>query len=95
MTQIPRMLRQRPGRICRKTVYIIALLSSTFAYAQLFTFSKQELIDYKAKSPFDRLADGCPNDRAGPRLGLHEEHQRPKLRNATARSKNLLRCTEL
>src|SRR6266702_32615 len=58
VTQILRML--RPSRICRKTVYVMALLSSTCAYAQLFTFSKQELIDYTANSPFDRLADGRP-----------------------------------
>ena len=36
------------------------LLVSTFAYAQLFTFPKQDLIDYTAKSPFDRLPDGRP-----------------------------------
>lgn len=58
MTQILRML--RPSRICRKTLYVMALLSSTCAYAQLFTFSKQELIDYTANSPFERLADGRP-----------------------------------
>ena len=34
----------------------MALLSSTCAYAQVFTFSKQELIDYTAKSLFDKLA---------------------------------------
>jgi len=34
----------------------MAVLSSTCAYAQVFTFSKQELIDYTAKSLFDRLA---------------------------------------
>jgi 4-hydroxy-4-methyl-2-oxoglutarate aldolase len=58
MTQILRVL--RPSRICRKTVYVMALLSSTCAHAQLFNFSKQELIDYTANSPFDRLADGRP-----------------------------------
>ncbi len=43
-----------------KGVFVIILLASTSAYAQLYTFSKQELIDYTAKSPFDRLADGRP-----------------------------------
>jgi 4-hydroxy-4-methyl-2-oxoglutarate aldolase len=43
-----------------KGVFVITLLASTSAYAQLYTFSKQELIDYTAKSPFDRLADGRP-----------------------------------
>src|SRR6202023_1763392 len=43
-----------------KGVFVITLLASTSAYAQLYTFSKQELIDYTAKSPFDTLADGRP-----------------------------------
>src|ERR1700736_3519022 len=43
-----------------KDVWVITLLASTCAYAQLFTFPKQELIDYTAKSPFDRLPDGRP-----------------------------------
>lgn len=30
------------------------------ASAQLFTFSKQDLVDYTAKNPFDRLPDGRP-----------------------------------
>lgn len=36
------------------------LLSSTYVRAQLFTFPKQELIDYTATSPFDRMPDGRP-----------------------------------
>src|SRR5258708_32568471 len=43
-----------------KGVFVIILLASTSAYAQLYTFSKQELIDFTANSPFDRLADGRP-----------------------------------
>jgi 4-hydroxy-4-methyl-2-oxoglutarate aldolase len=43
-----------------KSIFVITLLASTSAYAQLYTLSKQELIDYTAKSPFDRLADGRP-----------------------------------
>src|SRR5216683_1614327 len=43
-----------------KGVFVITLLASTSAYAQLYTFSKQELIDYTTKSPFNRLADGRP-----------------------------------
>ena len=38
----------------------LVLVSSNWAEAQLFTFSKQDLIDYTAKSPFDRLPDGRP-----------------------------------
>ncbi|HXN23042.1 MAG TPA: dimethylmenaquinone methyltransferase [Candidatus Dormibacteraeota bacterium] len=30
------------------------------AHAQLFTFSKQELIDYTSQNPFDRFPDGRP-----------------------------------
>ena len=41
-------------------VFVVAMFASTSAYSQLYTFSKQELIDYTAKSPFDRLADGRP-----------------------------------
>jgi 4-hydroxy-4-methyl-2-oxoglutarate aldolase len=43
-----------------KGVFVMALLVSTCAYAQLVTFPRQELIDYTAKSPFDRLPDGRP-----------------------------------
>ncbi|HEY7617407.1 MAG TPA: hypothetical protein VH744_11435 [Terriglobales bacterium] len=36
------------------------LFAATVASAQLFTFSKQQLIDYTAQNPFDRLPDGRP-----------------------------------
>ena len=39
---------------------IFVALLSTYSYAQLFTFPRQELIDYTANSPFDRLPDGRP-----------------------------------
>lgn len=38
----------------------ITLLIPPAAHAQLFTFSKQELIDYTASNPFDRFPDGRP-----------------------------------
>lgn len=38
----------------------LVFVSSTLVQAQLFTFPKQELIDYTAKSPFERLPDGRP-----------------------------------
>src|ERR1051325_2554458 len=38
----------------------IALLVPSSDHAQLFTFSKQELVDYTAQEPFDRLPDGRP-----------------------------------
>jgi len=37
-----------------------ALLAPAPASAQLFTFSRQELVDYTAQSTFDRLPDGRP-----------------------------------
>ncbi len=37
-----------------------ALMAPGFADAQLFQFSKQDLIDYTASNPFDRLPDGRP-----------------------------------
>lgn len=44
----------------RKSTYALALLATTCAYAQLYTFSKQELIDFTADSPFERFPDGRP-----------------------------------
>jgi len=38
----------------------ISLVLGSSAHAQLFTFPKQDLIDYTAKSSFDRFADGRP-----------------------------------
>jgi len=43
-----------------KVVGVVSLLASGHAHAQLFTFPKQELIDYTAKSTFDRFPDGRP-----------------------------------
>jgi 4-hydroxy-4-methyl-2-oxoglutarate aldolase len=38
----------------------VVLFVPTTASCQLLTFSKQDLIDYTAKNPFDRLPDGRP-----------------------------------
>ena len=54
------MLRFTPAVICRHAVYAMSLLASAFAWAQLSTFPKQEMIDYTAKNPFDRFPDGRP-----------------------------------
>src|SRR6478736_2626432 len=54
------MTRPLIGSTIFPILFIMTLLTSTCAYSQLYTFSKQELIDYTAKSPFDRLADGRP-----------------------------------
>ena len=43
-----------------RIVGVVFILASGYAHAQLFTFPKQELIDYTAKSPFDRFPDGRP-----------------------------------
>lgn len=59
MNFIPNTARRAAGLFL--TVLSIALLlASTSAHAQLFSFPKQELIDYTAKSPFERLPDGRP-----------------------------------
>ena len=60
MTQVQRMVLRASLTVFAKAVCATCLLASTFAYAQLFTFPKQDLIDYTAKSPFDRLPDGRP-----------------------------------
>jgi regulator of RNase E activity RraA len=39
---------------------LIALFHPSSANAQLMTFTKQDLIDYTAANPFDRLPDGRP-----------------------------------
>lgn len=41
-------------------LWALALPFSTIASAQLSSFPKQELIDYTAQNPFDRLPDGRP-----------------------------------
>ena len=46
------------------------------SYAQLFNFSKQDLIDYTAQNPFDRLPDGrpkVPDDMIARARGLSSE----------------------
>lgn len=43
-----------------RILFLMLLLASSGAYAQLFTLSRQELIDYTANSPFDRFPDGRP-----------------------------------
>lgn len=39
---------------------VVATLFSSISIAQLISFPKQELIDYTARNPFDRLPDGRP-----------------------------------
>src|SRR5256885_9721779 len=41
-------------------LWTLTLPFSTTASAQLFSFPKQELMDYTAQNPFDRLPDGRP-----------------------------------
>jgi len=47
-------------RIASSVALGIALFVAVPAKAQLVSFSKQDLIDYTAQNPFDRLADGRP-----------------------------------
>jgi 4-hydroxy-4-methyl-2-oxoglutarate aldolase len=60
MTQVQRMDMRAALTTFAKAVSGAVLLASTFSHAQLFTFPKQDLVDYTAKSPFDRLPDGRP-----------------------------------
>ena len=53
-------LRRRTAADCFTFICVLLLLSSTYVWGQLVTFPKQELIDYTASSPFDRLPDGRP-----------------------------------
>jgi 4-hydroxy-4-methyl-2-oxoglutarate aldolase len=54
----------RMGRCLARIASLVALGIALFVAlpvkAQLVTFSKQDLIDYTAQNPFDRLADGRP-----------------------------------
>jgi len=50
------------GKIMKGALCVLAFLFSSprTVRGQLFTFSKQELIDYTAQQPFDRFPDGRP-----------------------------------
>lgn len=50
----------RIGLIISLIACLFVLLHPNAASAQLITFSKQDLIDYTAANPFDRLPDGRP-----------------------------------
>lgn len=41
-------------------ISVITLVASGSTQAQLLSFSKQDLVDYTAQEPFDRLSDGRP-----------------------------------
>jgi regulator of RNase E activity RraA len=49
----------RPLAVLLLSACIVSLFAP-FANAQLFTLSKQELIDYTSQNPFDRFPDGRP-----------------------------------
>jgi len=51
-------VKNRFCRIARSALALLACLPS--AAAQLTSFPKQDLVDYTAKSPFERLPDGRP-----------------------------------
>src|SRR5436309_10505500 len=57
IASIPRSKRSIQALLCGCA---IAFLAPGSIHAQLFTFSKQELMDYTAQEPFDRLSDGRP-----------------------------------
>jgi 4-hydroxy-4-methyl-2-oxoglutarate aldolase len=40
--------------------YVAAMLAPTLVHAQVFTLSKEQLIEYTAQNPFERFPDGRP-----------------------------------
>ena len=53
----------RTNRFCGLVYFFVvvcALRCVPFSSAQLFSFSKQDLLDYTAQNPFSRFADGRP-----------------------------------
>jgi 4-hydroxy-4-methyl-2-oxoglutarate aldolase len=56
--------REEPQRMSRLLflvgVVVSAVLVSSTAFAQLFTLTREQLIEYSAENPFDRFADGRP-----------------------------------
>lgn len=60
MTDFLSSHRARAGLMFCFVACLIFLSFPSSAKAQLLTFSKQELIDYTADNPFDRLPDGRP-----------------------------------
>ena len=51
----------RVARLCMPLMLVFA--APPTSYAQLFNFSKQDLIDYTAQNPFDRLPTNVPRYR--------------------------------
>src|SRR5436190_13167063 len=52
------------------SVSVITFIASGSTQAQLLSFSKQDLVDYTAQEPFDRLPDGRPKvPKRPPRTG--------------------------
>lgn len=53
---------RRPGKRCQAlvTVLVAASFVSAPAWGQVFTMSREQLIKYTAKNPYERFADGRP-----------------------------------
>ncbi len=50
----------KPSALVALGIAVAAVLSPVFSHAQLFTLSKEQMIEYTAQNPFDRFADGRP-----------------------------------
>jgi 4-hydroxy-4-methyl-2-oxoglutarate aldolase len=61
MTRIARANLLRQMVMLTISACMLLQFAPAIAHAQLFTFSNQDLIDYTAQNPFDRLPDGRPN----------------------------------
>ena len=60
MTWTRRSISVRLNSTMALCLFALALLLPAACRAQLLNFSRQELIDYTAQNPFDRLPDGRP-----------------------------------
>ena len=50
----------KPSALITLGIAVAAVSIPVFSHAQLFTLSKEQMIEYTAQNPFDRFADGRP-----------------------------------
>ena len=55
-----RMAVSRSARMVVALALVVALVQPALMRAQLLSFPKQDLVDYTAQNPFERLPDGRP-----------------------------------
>lgn len=60
MTRFRTAVLRATSMLIANALCAVCFFSASIAQAQLFVFPKQDLVDYTASSPFDRLPDGRP-----------------------------------